>query len=765
MKQFLLYIMLISFGLPVCAQIKGTVVDESKNPIPYANVVLLANDSSFIEGTITDSVGSYKLDKIFTIGDMVKCSYVGYKPSFIHAPNSICNFILQEDKTMLKEVVVKSKFPQYHLISGGFSANVQNTFLADMGTANDVLSSIPRVHGGNGVFNIFGKGTATIYINGRKVNDNSELSRLNSKDIKSISVLTTPGVKYSSETNAVIIIKVKRRDEGLGINLDNNLIVAHKLSGRQTLDVSYRKNKLDLFAQMGCSVSRNHMSQTVEQNIKGAVNNISEKYEDYVSNYRNAGFIGKLGGDYEVNDSNSLGFTYNFSRSLGNPSTFSNYKDNLLINNALSQTIDYDMQSYSKRGPSHELNVYYSGKIGNFSIAWDATYLQNKSRTNSINKELQTGANRFITTYSNSMDKMFANKLDLDYDFNDALSLNFGYDYYLSKVNKKYSNLEGIITPSDDKIKESNMALYVSLDYSFGNFGLNGGVRYEHVKRSNEEALSNYNIGKVYNHFFPTFSISYDASPLQLSLSYSTSVSRPSYSQLSNMVTYNSKYLYESGDPMLQSSYERSFDFQAVYKFVNLSLSYEYDKDPIVNWARLYNSVSDIVLLTSENITKKQYVVGSLTMTPIIGIWHPSVELDFQKQFIPHDNLPYNFGKPAWIIKVDNKFVCKHHWIFGISYLYHNTFNDGYLKSYESNVVNSFVSKEFFQKALLVKLQVNDIFNGGHSRTNMYTPIYNLYQERYEDNRKVSLSISLRLSHLKARYKGNGAGKEERTRM
>ena len=51
--------------MPICTfarTICGTVTDELNNPIAYANVVALDNDSTFLKGVVTDSLGIFKIN-------------------------------------------------------------------------------------------------------------------------------------------------------------------------------------------------------------------------------------------------------------------------------------------------------------------------------------------------------------------------------------------------------------------------------------------------------------------------------------------------------------------------------------------------------------------------------------------------------------------------------------------------------------------------------------------------------------------------------
>ena len=64
---------------------------------------------------------------------------------------------------------------------------------------------------------VIGKGHPVYYINGRKVQDESELSRLLSSEIREVEVISNPGAAYSSQARAVVRIRTTQRtDQGLG---------------------------------------------------------------------------------------------------------------------------------------------------------------------------------------------------------------------------------------------------------------------------------------------------------------------------------------------------------------------------------------------------------------------------------------------------------------------------------------------------------------------------------------------------------------------
>ena len=87
---------------------------------------------------------------------------------------------------------------------------VTGSVLEKAGTGEDLLNKIPGVSAEDEEVNIFGSGTAEIYINGRKVRDNSEIDQLSSEQIKRVEVVKNPGARYDASVKAVIRIITKK---------------------------------------------------------------------------------------------------------------------------------------------------------------------------------------------------------------------------------------------------------------------------------------------------------------------------------------------------------------------------------------------------------------------------------------------------------------------------------------------------------------------------------------------------------------------------
>ena len=81
-KHLLLLFILIIFTSAISAQtLQGVVKNQKGEPIEFANVAVLAADSSLVSGGITDQKGHFKIEN--TQGAcIVRTSSLGYKQHF-----------------------------------------------------------------------------------------------------------------------------------------------------------------------------------------------------------------------------------------------------------------------------------------------------------------------------------------------------------------------------------------------------------------------------------------------------------------------------------------------------------------------------------------------------------------------------------------------------------------------------------------------------------------------------------------------------------
>ena len=203
----------------------GRVIDEKGEPMPYVvNVVLLSlPDSAFVQGAMTDEQGVFKIVTDISDG-LFKVTSVGYQTLYINAGNDL-TIQMKEDTQLLKEVVVKGQMPKTHVKGDAMRTTVAGTILEKAGTISDALSKIPSLEAErDGGVKVLGRGDAEVYINGRRVQDMKELSRLRSDQIQHVDVVQNPGARYAASVKAVVRITLSvwaHTDEQSGCELPN----------------------------------------------------------------------------------------------------------------------------------------------------------------------------------------------------------------------------------------------------------------------------------------------------------------------------------------------------------------------------------------------------------------------------------------------------------------------------------------------------------------------------------------------------------------
>ena len=137
-KLVTLLVLLFNTFIIKAQSISGSLIDESGNPISFANVVLLNRcDSSFVQGTISDENGNFSIGP-FTDENILRVSCLGFLPITKAHTNSPVTIVMQKDINLLNEVVVKGNLPVTRMKGDAMVTNVENSVLSKAGSAQCV---------------------------------------------------------------------------------------------------------------------------------------------------------------------------------------------------------------------------------------------------------------------------------------------------------------------------------------------------------------------------------------------------------------------------------------------------------------------------------------------------------------------------------------------------------------------------------------------------------------------------------------------------
>ncbi|MBO5627501.1 MAG: TonB-dependent receptor, partial [Aeriscardovia sp.] len=745
----------------------------NRQPVPYANVYLLhPSDSTVIGGGVSNEAGvfviPYEQSPV-----LARISYVGYKTVYRLCNNEQVGTIQMKPETMtIKGVVVTGERPKVQLQGNSLVMNVEGTVMERMGTAEDVLSRVPTISKKGDVFEILGKGVPLIYLNNRKLTDLQELRNIQSDNIKNVEVIQNPGARYDASVNAVIIIHTKRAaGEGLGVELSSWSRKGHGFANNERINLTYRIGKLELFANLFGAYNKRREKGEFEQTVfADTLWVITNKQKNKV---HNPFLEGRFGFNYQLDDNNSFGGFY--QNTYDYVKTWSDYDDDLQANGTMYDHLQNNSISRAEGVPKHQGNLYYTGKIGQLSIDFNADYTYRDQRNRNQQQELSDEYDdRDVNTYTLTRSRLMAEKLFVTHPIGNG-QIEVGEEYTNTRWNSSFENTEGYIANSNNEQHEQSIAPFIELRQQIGRFQLSAGLRYEHV-------ASEYFVGgirrddqsRTYDDFFPSVSLSTSVKNLQLSFSYAKRTTRPSYWQLSSDVVYENRLNLQTGNPYLKPVKYHNINTMAMWKWLYLNVNFSHCVDPILYTAGSLENDSKVNLVTHKNYDHADWLIVTLGAQKNIKLahevtWTPQYNISLMKPWFKAEfrGEQKSFNQPMMTLQLGNILALPHDWLLQGDFNMHTHGCTGAnaISECTNPIFTLSVSKDFCKRRLNIKLSGNDIFNGGISRFTIYSNRFMFTKMEDDDSRCVTLSLRYRFNVTPSKYKGTGAGNAEKNRL
>ncbi len=694
--------------------------------------------------------------------------------------DSVAVLSMEEDTMKLGEVVVKGRLPKTFVKGDAMRTVVAGTILEKAGTVSDALSKIPSLEAErNGTVKVLGRGEAEVYINGRRVQDINELSRLRADRIQYVEVVHNPGARYAASTKAVVRIQLKKaQGEGLSFQEYASGMYQYDYTLTNNIDVNYRTGGLDVTASFWAG--RYGHNKSLQDNdifyfvgpdeYKGATHQDTEHIWK--------GWSPQLQVNYMVNENHSFGAFYKYDRhpsgELTSLFTTDNYVNNIFTERSESRIWQDD--NFSK----HIFNAYYNGKVGQLGVDLNIDGLFDDTKTPGNTKEITTAqgttTNRSIESTTNSGNHFWASKLIITYPlWKGNLSVGGEYSYNHRTDAYNYSATDAVpVKATDTEINEKSSAAFVEYGRPFGKVFAQVGLRYEHLTNDY------YNFGqredevcRRYGDWFPTAVISMPIGKLQLSLSYRRDIKRPNYSSLTSSTIYLNRYSYQSGNPYLKPTYTHSIVMNAAYRWLGMTANYALIKNAETMTTDPFPGSSDpLISLVHPINTSEDYHQLSIYpyARPVIGCWHPtwSVYAIFQDYKTPTaSGEVITLNSPYVLLSWDNDIELPKNWRLSASVRFNNKgdYNNYTIKEaqFRSNIgVQHDIDLHRLGK-LTFDLRCYDIFNTDDTRAIIYgTREITSYNPA---RRTFLLDLTWKFNEARSKYRGKGAGEQQKARM
>ena len=524
---------------------KGTVLDETGLPLPYANVALLSpRDSTLITGGVTNESGLFVIP-CDQSGVLARITYVGYRPVYRHCKTPHLGTIkMQPDQYTLGSVTVKGAKQLVRPTDCGLLANVQGTVLEQFGSVSEMLSHLPLMMS-NG--EVAGHGKPEIYINNKKVRNEEELNRLRADEILSAEIITSPGAEYGAEVTSVIRLKtIRKTGEGWSGNFSAAYRQGKEYYANGNAALNYRaRNGMDFFARGFLTSNNLVVNATANDQLQASSTWDFKKENTFLNRYNY--YFADLGWNWEISEKHSLGLTYTANNYITDATRSIETDEEVWRDSQFKEAETNKTVTSMKPWMEHSVNAYYVGEIGKWKLDFSADYYGGHSESN---MEGGTVGEKGVGSKTLTKNNLLAEKLVVTAPVPSG-SLIFGEE--VSGVDRKSDFTQSGFS-ADNSVHQQTVtwSLFANYALQVKKFSLNGGLRwqnehndYETNGRKDPEQSPDYHV------LIPRLLLSYRTERWTHSLSYQCFRRNPTYSTLSTAINYRSKYEYQTGNPYL----------------------------------------------------------------------------------------------------------------------------------------------------------------------------------------------------------------------
>lgn len=791
----IIFILMAFSCLAVSAQseITGSVLEKETNKnLEFAEVILQNNESSIIEGTVTDAYGVFKLN--VPVGEYtLQIIYVGqilFTKSIIVAEKAINLGAIEIVKTQeLEEVAVIGKRKLIEQKVDRLVFNVENSSKASQGDALEVLRVTPGVRVQNDQITMIGKSNLQVMIDDKIIRLSGEeltnfLRSIASEDIMKIEVITTPPAKYEATGNSGLvnlILKQAKKDSWnaqLKASYTQRVYSAGSVGG----SFNYNKDKLSIASSVNYSDADFFYDQQDDAYFPDGLWATSTPVK-----FSNKGFSGRIDLNYQITSNWEMGaqYIYNKSDYLTTDTPYTAVYDNntneiirsLRSNGAMDLSPEIHSVNYNNGftldtlGRKITLNLDYfkynnpdTKTYNGTSIIQDPYSEQFYKGINTNKQDVTNVSAKLDIDYPLSwVDLSFGGKISSSKSLNDILFYNSGL------VDEPVTDMP--LAQNDFEYKEDIQAAYISANKKFNDsWSMQIGLRMEATQIDSKSNNLNLSVYDDFAKLFPTFYLSYNATEnSNFSFNYSKRINRPNFAQLNPNDYWMNPFQTIVGNAFLQPSYIDNFELTNTYKNFVTKLYYNYEGD-IFSRVPLADSETNIIRFTFENFITSNRIGFSENYTFNKVKWWSS-----------YNGLDINYSKSTFNLEEDqedqeglNATVYTYNdfnlnadktWLLGVNYWYMAPGVNGVFDTKSASSLSLTLQYLLLNKDLNITLKGNDLFRTAKIRRT--TTVNDVYQraEYYFDSRSIQLSVSYKFGNNDIKAKKHQTGNEnERSR-
>ncbi|MCC8424273.1 outer membrane beta-barrel protein [Mucilaginibacter sp. UR6-11] len=729
------------------SKLSGSVTDNN-TPLDGAKVSLLAGkDSTVIKTTLTKADGRFVFENLKAGSYSLRITSVGYKNYLSHdisitaqEPVNLPAVHLSPSNTALKEVAVNGQKAYVEQKLDRTVVNV-NALISNTGSnALEVLQKTPGVFvDADGNITFKGKSGVMLMIDDKPTylsaaNLATYLRSLPSSALDKIELMDNPPAKYDAAGSAgVINIKTKKNTiKGFNGTFTGSYAQGFYGRTRESLNLNYRVDKVNLFANVGYNSSRSYRRLEIDRHYFNADGSPNFSFKD-VSIFRgtSTGYNAKAGLDYYLSPKTIWGivFTGGLSNSHDDSPVFSTFYN---ISGAADSTISTQNISRSKfDNAGINLNYGHQFDTTGTALTFDLDYIRDVSGSNQTfinNTFTPDGALLASQTLKNDLPayiNIYAAKADFTMPLKDNGKFEAGVkSSYVNTDNAaNYFNvLNGVSTVNYDNTnrflyKENINAAYLNYNRNFGRFGVQTGLRMENTNGEGHQLGNAQRPDSLFiNHYtnlFPTAYLSYkldSAGHNMLVASYGRRIGRANYGQLNPFTDIVDKFTHFQGNPFLRPQFTYNYKLAYSYKSL-LTVALMYNRIVDGQGETIYQD-GNIFVGTPGNIGERKNWDLSVNFNLQPATWW-TVNFYAETFYNAYSGLLHssyiNNSYTSYSGNANNQFTMGKGWSAELSGFYNSRSIFAQFKNIPNGMLNAGLQKKILQNKGTVKLNINDI--------------------------------------------------------
>lgn len=735
------------------SRVEGSVVNEKKEPVEYATVLLrMVQDSALVMGATTSETGAFIFNAVKPGSYIVTSQFIGYTThSFILEVQGNKDLLtlpaleLKEDVKLLKEVVVQGQKPLLEQEGEKLILNVQNTIIASGGSAIELLGRAPGVSiDQNDQITLNGKAGVTVMIDGKltylpATELAAMLRSMNANNVASVEIIANPSARYDAAGNSGIInIKLKKNSwEGFNGSVTGGAGYGQYGKANASANLNYRTGKWNHYANYGYSFNRRFAIVEIDRtSIRDDEPVYFQQYSDRIQDFSASTW--QAGSEYQWNDKNTL--TVGTSGSYNTRITISETSTNILsdpdgkADTTLGITSD---QEYAWHNITATLGYKHLFPQAGHELTVDMDYsdygfaLDDVINVSEYNKDESLKNQYTVLTHQPSAFNIFAARVDYIKPLNKNSSLELGakHSTVTTVSNVFYTNNESGVYEKDNvrsndfRYEEEISAAYLTLKTRFAGIVTQLGLRGEQTIYEGYSEKENSLVERNYFRLFPNVNLSREINKnYRLGFSYSHRIDRPAYNDLYPFVYFLDPFSGQQGNPLLLPQLTHNFQIsQTIAKDYTINIGYS-NVNQYMAYVIVLNEDRVSGYATRKNLDNHHnYYINAIAPIRISSRWtiNANVNVFYNRFATELFNETYTLDRFSGLANISQTITLPWGLTGEITAVYAAPNTVGLFQNKAMGSLNVGLLKQVLDKKLSIRLNVTDLFETNRLRSNI----------------------------------------------